>query len=98
MHGHYLYTLMKNRSEIIITEDRGFVISNVRMKSAAGHYLGSVWFSSTSSVAEGQPNDRDSMYFTTEEWLEKEYPNSISMKEAYERAEAKLVLYKRRNR
>lgn len=72
--------------------DDGFVISNVRMESAAGHYLGSIWFSRHSSVPEGQPNDRDSMYFPSEGWVKAEYPNSISMEEAYEKAKARLTL------
>lgn len=78
--------------------DNGFVISNVRMESAAGHYLGSIWFSRHSSTPEGQPNDRDSMYFPTEDWVKAEYPNSISMKEAYEKAQARLNVFGRGRR
>ena len=58
------------------------IVSNVRMKSNAGHYLGSIEFES----GEGQPYDRDSGYYPTEDWLKQEYPNSISMKEAFEQA------------
>lgn len=58
------------------------VISNVRMESAAGHYLGSVCF----EAGFPEPYDRDSMYYPSEEWLKKDYPNSKSMEEVFDRA------------
>lgn len=64
-----------------ITYRKG-IISNVRMQSNAGHYVGSVEFES----GEGLPYDRDGDYYPTETWLKQEYPDSISMKEAFEQA------------
>lgn len=58
------------------------IVSNVRLKSNAGFYVGSIEFSG----GECDPYDRDSGYYPTEDWLKKEYPESISMKEAVERA------------
>jgi hypothetical protein len=58
------------------------VISHVRMQSAAGYYLGSVDF----EVGFPEPYDRDSCYYPTEEWVKHEYPRSISMEEALDKA------------
>jgi hypothetical protein len=58
------------------------VITNVRMESAAGHYLGSVDF----EAGFLEPYDRDSLYYPNEEWVKHEFPNSISMNEAIEKA------------
>ncbi|MEH7116186.1 hypothetical protein V7128_02005 [Neobacillus vireti] len=60
------------------------IISNVRMESAAGFYLGSIEFIGQ----EAQPYDRDSMYYPSEELLHNDYANSISLKEAFEKGEA----------
>lgn len=57
------------------------VINHVRMQSAAGWYLGSIEVEN----GEIQPYDRDSMYYPNEEWVQKEYPRSMSLKEAFER-------------
>lgn len=61
---------------------RKTLIQHVRMQSNAGFYLGSIEFEN----GEGQPYDRDSGYYPTEEFLASEYPNSISLKEAFEKA------------
>lgn len=58
------------------------VISYVRMESAAGHYLGGVDF----EAGFPEPYDRDSMYYPSEEWVEHEYPRSISLEEACNKA------------
>lgn len=64
------------------------IVTNVRMQSNAGFYLGSIEF----EYGDGQPYDRDSMYYPTEDWLKTEYPQSISMKEAFEKAfQRKLI-------
>ncbi|MCM3109987.1 hypothetical protein [Lederbergia lenta] len=63
------------------------IIKNVRMESAAGHYLGSI----ECSNEECQPYDRDSLYYPSEDWLKNEFPNSISLKDAYERGMARSI-------
>lgn len=64
------------------------VINNVRMKSAAGYYLGSV----ECIKGEFQPYDRDSTYYPDEEWLKSDFPNSMSLKDAFERGLAREKL------
>lgn len=58
------------------------VISHIRMKSAAGWYLGSIEFNGE----DAQPYDRDSCYYPSEEYLQHEYSGSMSMEEAFQRA------------
>lgn len=58
---------------------RARVVSHVRMQSAAGWYLGSIEVEN----GEAQPYDRDSMYFPSEQHVEYEYPQSISLEEAF---------------
>lgn len=84
---------MTTKRKICLACDKGFVIHNVRMESAAGHYLGSLWFS---SMGEGAPNDRDSWYYPNEQAVRNDYPRSISMKEAFDQAQARLKRYNRR--
>lgn len=57
-------------------------VSNIRLQSAAGWYVGTLEFDD----GEAQPYERDSMYYPSEEFLKKEYPNSISLKEAFLKA------------
>jgi hypothetical protein len=59
-----------------------YLVSNVRMKSGAGHFLGIMDFE------EGfpQPYDKQSGYFETEEEVKNAYPESISWSEARETA------------
>jgi hypothetical protein len=58
------------------------IVHQVRMESNAGHYMGSIEF----SEGEGQPYDRDSCYYPNEKMLQKEYPESKSLKEAFDEA------------
>lgn len=57
------------------------VISNIRMKSNAGWYIGSVSLNGSNV----EPYERDSFYYPSEEWLINEYPNSISMEDVLKR-------------
>jgi hypothetical protein len=59
-----------------------YIVQNVRMKSAAGYYLGSIQFEGEDAC----PYDRDSLYYPSEEHLKFDYPNSISEEEAFQRA------------
>jgi hypothetical protein len=61
---------------------KSHVIGHVRMKSAAGWYLGSIEFDGTDTC----PYDRDSLYYPSEEWLKHDFPNSISQEDAFQRA------------
>lgn len=54
-------------------------VFNIRLQSAGGWYVGILEF----DAGEAQPYERDSMYYPSEEFLKKEYPNSISLKEAF---------------
>jgi hypothetical protein len=65
---------------------KSYVIRHVRMKSAAGYYLGSIEFDGT----DAQPYDRDSGYYQSEEWVKHDYPRSISQDEAFQKA----IVYK----
>lgn len=58
------------------------IISGVRMQSAAGWYIGSLDF----EYGEPEPYDRDSMYYPFESYVRHEYPNSISVQEAIDKA------------
>jgi hypothetical protein len=62
------------------------VISHVRMKSAAGWYLGSIEFNGEDAF----PYDRDSGYYPSEELVKSEYPRSIGQDEAFQKA----IVYK----
>ena len=52
------------------------------MKSNAGWYIGSMYFSKD----EVSPYERESGYYPNERWLISEYENSIGLDEAYDRA------------
>jgi hypothetical protein len=65
---------------------KSHVISHVRMKSAAGWYLGSIEFDGIDAC----PYDRDSGYYQSEEYLNNDYPRSISQDEAFQKA----IVYK----
>lgn len=67
-----------------MSRSKEYIVSFVRMQSAAGYYLGSISFED----GNGEPNDRDSGYYPSEEMLQSDYPNSISMKEAFDKARA----------
>lgn len=62
-----------------------YVVNNVRMKSGAGYYLGSLIFN------EGypEPYDRLSGYFPSEEAVFQAFPDSISFSDAVEQAKEK---------
>ncbi|WP_079709806.1 hypothetical protein [Paraliobacillus ryukyuensis] len=64
------------------------IINRVRMESAAGWYLGSIEFVED----EAQPYDRHSLYYPSEEWLKREFPRSISLKDAFDRGMARYKL------
>jgi hypothetical protein len=59
-----------------------YIVQNVRMKSAAGYYLGSIQFYGDDAC----PYDRDSSYYPSEEHVKFDYPNSISEEEAFNKA------------
>jgi hypothetical protein len=65
---------------------KSYVIGHIRMKSAAGWYLGSIEFDGTDAC----PYDRDSGYYPSEEWVKHEYSRSISQDEAFQKA----IVYK----
>lgn len=72
------------------TQGKGIVIPNVRLRSEAGWYLGSIY-------CDGQDmhfNDRDTFYYPTEEWLLSDYPQSISMEQALAKGVARGKLSK----
>lgn len=61
---------------------RGFrngKVHNVRLKSAAGYYIGTLEFTD----GDADFYDRDSMYFPSDEFLKAEYPRSKSVEEAF---------------
>lgn len=58
------------------------IIGHVRQQSNAGWFVGGVCV----SIDNMEPWDNDSGYYPSEEWLKEEYPTSISMEEAIERA------------
>lgn len=57
------------------------VVRNVRLKSAAGWYVGTVEFY---NFDEMDFYSRDSMYYPSEAMLKAEYPDSVSDKEAFQ--------------
>jgi hypothetical protein len=66
---------------------KSYIASHVRMKSAAGWYLGSIEFDGVDAC----PYDRDSLYYPSEEWVKHDFPNSISEEEAFQKA----IFYKK---
>lgn len=73
-----------------VTTLRTGIVSRVRMHSNAGYYMGKIEF----CEGEAQPYDRDSQYYPTEAWLRDEYPESISMDEAFEEAFKRRMITK----
>ena len=72
-------------------QSKGHVIGHVRMESAAGWYIGSIEFLN----GEASPWDKDefSCYYPNEVRLQQDYPRSMSLNEAFNRAE-RLGKYK----
>ena len=62
------------------------IINNVRMESNAGWYLGAI--EATDDCP--QPYDRLSMYYPNEDWVKQEFPNSISLQEAFDRVKRRF--------
>lgn len=58
------------------------IIWNVRQQSAAGWFVGGLSF----CVDNAECWERVTMYYKTETWLKNDYPHSISIKEAFEKA------------
>lgn len=63
-------------------EVKRYVIKNVRLDSAAGHYVGSLEFGG----GDVEFYDRDSEYYPNEKHLHFDYPTSISREEAFSKA------------
>lgn len=60
------------------------IIQNVRQQSNAGWFVGGLFFYTDN--AECWDKDEESCYYPTEEALKREYPRSISMREACDKA------------
>lgn len=63
----------------------GFIVSNVRMKSGGGHYLGALDFEDKFP----QPYSRESGYFASEEEVIRCFPDAISWNDACQIAKEK---------
>ena len=71
------------------------LIRNVRQESAAGWYVGALQFF---SEEEAVPYSRDSEYYGGEHSLHAEYPNTISVKEAFQQAKSHPIYQKKLQR
>lgn len=67
------------------TSEEDYILSDIRLTSGAGHYLGSLIFD------EGfpEPYSRETGYYPTEESVKQDHPDSISYSEAIEKARQK---------
>ncbi|WP_460271323.1 hypothetical protein [Bacillus sp. NEAU-Y102] len=66
-------------------QSEGYVMGHIRMQTAAGWYIGSIEFLN----GEASPWDKDefSCYYPNESKLQQDYPRSMGMEEAFNRAE-----------
>lgn len=70
------------------------LIASVRIPGPdSKFYLGTLEFSAS---GEAQPYSRESLYYPTEAWLHRDYPNSMSMDEAFNRGELRTFLRHKR--
>ena len=74
------------------SEPKGVIIYSVRLQSNAGWYKGSLYFT---SFDDAEFYDRDTGYYLSERMLQKEFPDTISISEAFDKVKSN-ALYRRR--